>query len=163
MDTMTRSTHRACGWLVAVALCAPGSASAQDSCDVLFEQAAQVMGTAAGKTENLSPTKTSRACTVRSNDGTADLALTIASSPSAARSQSMAKMIAAQSKDPGETLHDESALGPSAFSLRDKDTITFMMADQVRTISLRLTKDRGVTDADVERARQLAKQVLGAK
>jgi hypothetical protein len=38
-----------------------------------------------------------------------------------------------------------------------------MMGDAARMLSLRLSKDSGVNDADVERARQLAKQVLGAK
>jgi hypothetical protein len=57
----------------------------------------------------------------------------------------MAKTLAATSKEP------------------ETDTVTFMMGDAARLFSLRLGKDRGVDDADVERARHLAKQFLGAK
>lgn len=163
MTMTTHATRRVGCWLAAVVCWLPGTVSAQDACGVLFKQAAQVMGTPAGKPEDVTPTKGARACSVRSSDGSEDLALTTTSSPSAAQSLTMAKMIAAQSKDPDEAMREEPDLGASAFSLRDTDSVTFMMGDAARMLSLRLSKDRGVNDADVERARQLAKQVLGAK
>jgi hypothetical protein len=162
--TTTRAIRWTASGLAADALWpSPVPASAQDPCAAVFKQAAQVMGAPAGETESVSPTQTTRVCTVRSTDGAADISLTIETSPSAARRLPMAKALAAASKDPDQKVQDEPALGPSAFSLREKDTVTFMMADPARFLTLRVGKDRGMADADVERARQLARQLLGAR
>lgn len=160
----TRVIHwTALGLTAAALLALPEPASAQSPCDVVFKQAAQVMGAPAGKTESLSPTQATRVCTVRASDGSADISLTIETSPSAARRLPMAKALAAAGKDPDQKVQDEPALGTSAFSLRETDTVTFMMADASRFLTLRVGRDRGVADADADRVRQFARQLLGAK
>jgi hypothetical protein len=51
--TITRCTRSTAWGLAAAAVFwgLPGTASAQDPCDVVFKQAAQVMGSPAGETE----------------------------------------------------------------------------------------------------------------
>lgn len=151
--------------MAAVAVCAAtaASAQAQEPCDLVIQQAAQVMGVPAGKSERLKPTATTEVCTVRSADSTASVRLTIMADKQPGQTVMIQKMIAQKSADPDQTFRAESGLGTDAFSLREKDTIAFFMAGAGRVITAALDRDRGVTDADVKRARQFAKQLLAAK
>ena len=153
----TRSMVAAC-----VLLAVASSALAQGPCDLVVTQAAQVLGAAAGKTERLSPVKNIEICSVWSADSSAKVILTLESGQPAAQGLSMAKMIAKMSKDVGQ-YRDEAGLGADAFSLREQDKVFFRFGAGSTTYNVQLTKDRGVTDADIERARQLAKQVFALK
>lgn len=137
-------------------------ASAQGPCDLVLKQAAQVMGGVAGKTERLSPVKNIEICGVQSADASAKVTLTLESGQPAAQGLSMAKMIAKMSKDVGQ-FRDEAGLGADAFSLREEDKVFFRFGAGSNTYNLQLNKDRGLSDADVERARQFAKQLFAAK
>lgn len=143
-------------------LVAPHPALAQGPCDLLIRQAAQVMGAPAGKTERLSPVKNIEICEVRSADSLDELSLTLESSKPAAQGVAMSKMIAKMSKDIGQ-FRDEAGLGPDAFSLRETGRVTFRFGAGSNTYNLQLTRDRGVTDADVERTRQFATRMLAFK
>jgi hypothetical protein len=145
-----------------VSLAVATTALAQGPCDLVLKQAAQVMGAAAGKTERLSPVKNIEICSVWSADSLAKVTLTLESGQPAAQGLSMAKMIAKMSKDVGQ-FRDEAGLGADAFSLREQDKVFFRFGAGSNTYNLQLTRDRGITDADVERARQFAKQVLAAR
>jgi hypothetical protein len=128
----------------------------------VIKQAAQVMGAPAGRTERLSPVKNIESCGVWSADSSGKVSLTLESGQPAAQGLSMAKMIAKMSKDVGQ-FPDEAGLGADAFSLREKDRVFFRFGAGSNTYDLQLTKDRGITDADVERTAQFAKQLLAAK
>jgi|WetSurMetagenome_2_1015567.scaffolds.fasta_scaffold597987_2 hypothetical protein len=138
-------------------------ARAQGPCDLVIKQAAQVMGVAAGQPERIKPTPKIEICTVRSADRASDLSLTIDTSGQAPQSLATAKMIAKMTKDPNQAVKEEPGLGNDAFSLREKDKVFLMFGDGGRMLSLRLGRDRGITESDVDRARQLAKQLLAAK
>ena len=146
----------------AVSLAVALPALAQGPCDLVLKQAAQVMGEAAGTTERLSPMKNVEICSVRSADSSAQVRLTLESGQSPAQRLSMAKMIAKMSKDVGQ-FRDEAGLGADAFSLREQDKLFLMFGAGSTAYTLQVTKDRGVMDADVERARQFAKQLLAVK
>lgn len=146
--------------LIALLLSTP--VLAQGPCDLVLKQGAQVFGGAAGKTERMSPVKNTEICSVWSADSSARVNLTVESGQPAAQKLMMAKMIAKMAKDIGQ-YREEAGLGPDAFSLRESDKIFFSFGAGSNTYSVQLTRDRGVTDADVERARQFSKQVLAAK
>ena len=151
--------------IAAVVVCASTAASAlaQGPCDLVVKQAAQVLGVPAGQPERFKPVANTEICTVRSTDNAADISLTLQANSKADLSRSTAKMIATMAKDPGQTIKDEQGLGRDAFSIREKDKFFVMFGDAGRDFSIRFGRDRGVTDADVERARQLAKQVFALK
>lgn len=153
-DTLTVAT--------ALALAAALPVRAQGPCDLVLKQGAQVIGSPAGKTERMSPAKNIEMCSVRSADSGAGVNLTVESGQPAAQKLMMAKMIAKMSKDIGQ-FREEAGLGTDAFSLRESDKIFFSFGAGSNAFSVRFTRDRGVTDADVERARQFAKQLLGVK
>ena len=110
-----------------------------------------MIGEAPGKTERFSPMKNVEICSVRSADSSAGVRLTLESGQSAAPRLSMANMIAKMSKSVGQ-FRDEAGLGADAFSLREQDQVYFMFGAGSITYFVQVTKDRGVTDADVERA-----------
>ncbi len=145
-----------------VSVAVTSTASAQEPCDLVIKQAAQVMGAPAGEAERLSPAKNIEICKVRSADSSSAVSLTLETGQPAAQGLSMYKMIAKMSKDVGQ-FRDEAGLGADAFSLREKDKVFFRFGAGSNTYNLQLTRDRGVTDADAERARQLAKQVFASK
>jgi hypothetical protein len=145
-----------------VFLAVASSALAQGPCDLVVKQAAQVLGAAAGKAERLSPVKNIEICSVWSADSSAKVTLTLESGQPAAQGLSMAKMIAKMSKDVGH-YRDEAGLGADAFSLREQDKVFFRFGAGSTTYNVQLNKDRGLSDADVERARQLAKQLFALK
>ena len=147
----------------AVFLAVACPARAQGPCDLVIKQAAQVMGAAAGQPERIKPTPKIEICTVRSADRAADISLTIDTSGQAQQSLATGKMIAKMTKDPNQAMKEEPGLGNDAFSLREKDKVFLMFGDGARMLSLRFGRDRGITDADVDRARQFAKQLLAAK
>jgi hypothetical protein len=136
---------------------------AQGPCDLVLKQAAQVVGAPAGKSERFKPTATTEVCTVRSADNTASVRLTIMADKQPGQTVMVQRMIAQKSADPDQTFSVEAGLGTDAFSLRAKDTLACFMAGAGRVITAGLDKVRGVTGADVDRARQFAKQVLATK
>jgi hypothetical protein len=141
-----------------IPLAAASPALAQGPCDLVFKQAAHVMGAPAGRSERLKPTATTEVCNVRSADSAAAVRLTVS-----ADRQPGQTMMVQKTADRDQTFREEPALGLDAFSLREKDQVTFFVAGSGRVIAAGLTKDAGVTDADAERARQFAKQLLAAK
>lgn len=146
-----------------ISLAAAPPALAQGPCDLVLKQAAQVMGAAAGKSERFKPTATAEVCKVRSADSAAAVQLTRSADKQPGQTIMVQKMIAQRAADPDQTFRDEPTLGTNAFSLRDKEHVTFFAAGGGHVIAAALTLDRGVTDADVERARQFAKQLIAAK
>jgi hypothetical protein len=144
-------------------LAAAPPALGQSPCDLVLKQAAQVMGAAAGKSERFKPTATAEVCNVRSADNAAAVQLTMSADKQPGQTMMIQKMIAQKTADPDQTFRDEPALGTNAFSLRGKEQVTFFAAVGGHVIAAALTLDRGVTDADVERARQFAKQLTAAK
>lgn len=145
-----------------VLLAVSSPALAQGPCDLVVKQAAQVLGAAAGKTERLSPVKNIEICSVWSADSSAKVTLTLESGQPAAQGLSMARMIAKMSKDAGQ-FRDEAGLGADAFSLREQDKVFFRFGAGSTTYNVQLNKDRGLSDADVERARLFAKQLFVLK
>lgn len=139
------------------------TALAQGPCDLVLKQAAEVMGAAAGKSERFTPTPTAEVCNVRSADNAAALRLTASADKQPGQTMMIQKMVAQKTADPDQTFRTEPSLGTDAFSLRGKEQIAFFMAGAGRVLTVGLDKDRGVTDADVERARQFAKQLLAVK
>jgi hypothetical protein len=139
------------------------TALAQGPCDVVLKQAAEVMGAAAGKSERFKPTATAEVCSVRSADNAAALRLTVSADKQPGQTMMIRKTIAQKTADPDQTIRAEPSLGTDAFSLREKDQVTFFAAGSGRVIAAAVSLDRGVTDADVERARQFAKQLLAVK
>jgi hypothetical protein len=146
-----------------VSLAVSSPALAQGPCDLVLKQAAEVLGAAAGKPERMKPVANTEICTVQSTDRAAEISLTIQANSKADLSRSTARMIATMAKDPGQTVKDEHGLGKDAFSIREKDKFFVMFGDTGRDFSIRFGRDRGVTDADVERARQFAKQLFALK
>jgi hypothetical protein len=146
-----------------IPLAAASPALAQGPCDLVFKQAAHVMGAPAGRSERLKPTATTEVCNVRSADSAAAVRLTVSADRQPGQTMMVQKMIAQKTADRDQTFREEPALGLDAFSLREKDQVTFFVAGSGRVIAAGLTKDAGVTDADAERARQFAKQLLAAK
>jgi hypothetical protein len=146
-----------------VSLAAVAPALAQGPCDLVVKQAVQVLGAPAGQPERIKPAANTEVCSVRSADRAAEVWVTITAVGKGGLPLATAKMIATMSKEPGQTVKDEQGLGRDAFSMREKESVVLMFADTAREFTLRFTRDRGVTDADAERARQLAKQLLAAK
>jgi hypothetical protein len=145
-----------------VSLAVASTASAQGPCDLVLKQGAQVLGAPAGKTERLSPVKNIEICSVWSADSSAKVTLTLESGQPAAQGLSMSKMIAKMSKDVGQ-FRDEAGLGADAFSLREQDKVFLRFGAGSTTYNVQVNRDRGLSDADVERARQFAKQVFALK
>jgi hypothetical protein len=139
------------------------SALAQGPCDLVIKQASELLGAPAGKSERFKPTATTEVCTVRSADNTASVRLTVMADTQPGHTLMVQKMIAQKTADPDQTFREEAGLGTDAFSLREKGTVAFFMPGPGRVITAGFDKDRGITDADVERARQLARQLLAAK
>jgi hypothetical protein len=136
-------------------------ARAQDACGLLEKQAAQLMGTAAGRTERLASGTTTDICAIWSADRAASVKVIVERGSNPAQSLAMSKMIATRSRDPEITVREEPTLGANAFSIREEGQITFRFGDTGRVLNLSLGKDRGVADADVERVRRFAKQLVG--
>jgi len=150
--------------IAAAVVCATtaASAQAQGPCDFVVKQAAQALGAPAGKPERHAPAKNIEICSVSSADSYREVSLTLETGQPAAQGLSMAKMIAKMSKGDAQ-FRDEAGLGADAFSLREKDKVFFMFGAGSSTFNMHLAQDRGVTDADVERARQFAKRLLAVK
>lgn len=146
-----------------VSLAVAPSALAQGPCDLVLKQAAQVLGAPAGKPERMKPVANTEICEVSSADGAAEISLTITAVGGGKPPLATEKMLATMAKDPEQTVRDEPGLGRDAFSIREKEKVFLMFGDAARGFYVRFTRDRGVSDADIERTRQLAKQLLAWK
>lgn len=156
---LIRTTVSAACALLAVATIA----AAQGPCDLVVKQASQVLGAAVRQPERMKPAANIEICTVRSTDGAAEVSATVTGVGKGGPPLAMGKMLATAAKDPAQTVRDEQGLGKDAFSIREKDKFFLMFGDTAHEFYVRFTRDRGITDADVERVRQFAKQLLAAK
>jgi hypothetical protein len=145
---------------VAFGLAVAVSARAEQACARVERKAAEVMGLPAGRLDRIVSGKAT-VCDVWSTDRVAHLSVSL--QVKSAGPPGFARMLAEKTRDPDETMRDEPSLGQFAFSLRGKERVSIFAEGRDGPLSLVLVKDTGVGDADVDRARALMKELLGAR
>ncbi|MDH4064480.1 MAG: hypothetical protein OEW19_08770 [Acidobacteriota bacterium] len=143
---------------IGVLMAMSGRLLAQDPCATLSAQGATLNGFAGARADALK-SGDNAICDMWSKDRAAKLSL-IVEPPRAAGGLAMRKMLAANAKEPGTTVKDEPTLGTGAYSFVSKEQLSFTGAGKGGVYTLTLNRDAGITAADEDRVRAIAKQFV---